>query len=171
LHIETQTFSAVSSQSFNDVFSSTYDNYRIIWNNDATVNSGAQINMRMRVSGSDNSSANYNFSLFYQNPFTLNTVSSARTNSDNSGSVTSGYFGRIDNDGNTSHTVIDMHNPFNTLKTTYQGLSVFSDGASTLFQGFLQGSLTVTTSYTGFSLLAGSGNFGGVVSIYGYAKV
>jgi hypothetical protein len=62
--INTTSFSAVSSQSFDDVFSATYDNYKIFYRYlKATTTSDAQL--RMRVSGADNTSANYKYHYGY----------------------------------------------------------------------------------------------------------
>jgi len=53
----TVTFSGCSSVSLNDVFSATYDDYKIVIN---VESAGApELGIRMRVSGSDNSSSIY----------------------------------------------------------------------------------------------------------------
>ncbi len=54
--LNTTSFSAVSSQSVNDVFSATYENYFLLVR---TTASSDNINIRMRVSGSDDSTSNY----------------------------------------------------------------------------------------------------------------
>jgi hypothetical protein len=55
--ISTTTFSAVASQSINDVFSATYDNYFIQGN--FTPASGQEIYYRLRVAGADATGSNY----------------------------------------------------------------------------------------------------------------
>jgi hypothetical protein len=63
--INTTTLSAVSSQSFNDVFSATYNNYYIQMTLNGSTTS-QDVNLRLRVSGADNSSANYSRSNLFQ---------------------------------------------------------------------------------------------------------
>jgi len=53
--LNTTSFSAVSSQSINDVFSASYDNYFVTV--DGTITSTEIMNLRMRVGGVDNSTA------------------------------------------------------------------------------------------------------------------
>ena len=47
---------------------------------------------------------------------------------------------------------------------------MFSDAASRFYPGFATGQMTVTTSYTGFTIISSSGNIGGTISVYGYNK-
>jgi hypothetical protein len=67
----TVTFSAVSSVSLNDVFSSTYNHYRIVSDIQTSV-ANPELDFRYRVSGSDNSTSNYYFTGFYS--FSSDTV-------------------------------------------------------------------------------------------------
>jgi hypothetical protein len=55
--LNTTSFSGVSSQTFNDVFSTTYDNYKIIYA--AEAGSTVSNTIRLRVSGTDASGADY----------------------------------------------------------------------------------------------------------------
>ncbi len=56
--LNTTSFSAVSSQSINDVFSATYDHYKLkLWFFGASA-SGA-LSFRYRVGGADNTTSNY----------------------------------------------------------------------------------------------------------------
>ena len=54
--LNTTSFTAVASQSINDVFSATYDFYRIIGNLTGSA-AAADLSFRLRVSGADNSSS------------------------------------------------------------------------------------------------------------------
>ena len=60
----TISLTASSSVSINDVFSASYDNYLVKITIKIVGGSGGDINLRMRVSGTDNSSANYNEQYF-----------------------------------------------------------------------------------------------------------
>jgi hypothetical protein len=157
--LSTVSFSAVASQSFNDVFSADYDNYKVVANIISLTGTNDQlINFRMRVAGADNSSNNYENGEFY-----VGLLSSTAFGSGNSVLLSSGKFGSIrQTEGN--YTEATFFDPFNTAYTRFIGNS---GGA------FLQTNavaLTVTTSYTGFSVIPSSGNMTGTVSIYGLAK-
>jgi hypothetical protein len=68
--LDTTTFSAQSSVSFDDVFSATYDNYLIhIANTGSTT--AVDVLMRLRAAGVDNSSANYSRSSIFQSSTTV----------------------------------------------------------------------------------------------------
>jgi hypothetical protein len=166
--LNTTSFSGVASQSFNDVFSATYDNYRIIYADDQTTGSG-DLRLRLRVGGTDNSSANYNYSYAYQaGNASANTLNSQRVNNANTANETFAYIGGINSTGGCAYTVLDILNPFLTKRTGWQGLNLFTTTGTNLISGDLNGNISVTTSYTGLTLLVSTGNFGGKVSIYGY---
>jgi hypothetical protein len=57
--IASQSFTAASSVSFNNVFSATYANYLIVPNINVTSGGGIAVTGRLRVSGSDASGSNY----------------------------------------------------------------------------------------------------------------
>jgi hypothetical protein len=157
--IATSTFSAAASHSVNNCFTSTYTNYRIVADYDST-DVGDNLNLRMRVSGSDNSTAgNYRSSGFYTNWDSVSTGGIASGTS-----ATSMTVGNVSNVSRLS-TTFDMCNPFATEETTFQGISL--GGAGTIYRG---GKTTVTTSYDGFTLIPAAGNMTGTVSVYGYAK-
>jgi hypothetical protein len=77
--LNTTSFSGVSSQSVNDVFSATYDEYLIQLNGKGST--GAGVLFRLRASGSDATNATYN----YQNFVASSTsVSGSRSNTQTS---------------------------------------------------------------------------------------
>jgi hypothetical protein len=55
--VNTTTFSAVSSVEINDCFSADFQNYKIVWS--ITPSTTANISVRLRVGGVDNSTSNY----------------------------------------------------------------------------------------------------------------
>jgi len=156
--INTTSFSAVASQSINDVFNATYDNYRIIVKITSASNDQAELRFRARVSASDNSSNNYVVGNLYVG-VTDNNVAS------NTNNATISFFGlgNYDSVVGSGHSV-DLYNPFATQNTQ---LTANATGSILLALG---GSMTVTTSYTGFTLLASAGTITGNVSVYGYNK-
>ena len=152
--LNTTSFSAVSSQSINNVFTSTYKNYRIFIN--AKHAADADLTMRVRASGTDLSSANS----YYYGRYYVGETSSLAAGSNNQTLDTSWTLNRVGTW--SSHIVIDIANPQATEVTT---ASIFSSG------GYLQvigGSLNNnTTSYDGFTIITG-GSMTGSVSVYGY---
>jgi hypothetical protein len=151
------TFSGASSVSLNDVFSATYTNYLIL---PLVTGSGSiDVNMRLRVSGADNSSANY-----------------ARQTLDSSGTTTGSSRNTAEtswtgimalNSTTRTPTPIQLFQPFEAHNTTAISTRLGAISGNIEFRNVAHG-LSVTTSYTGFTLIAQSGTITGVVSVYGY---
>lgn len=158
--LNTTSFSGVSSVSVNDVFSATYERYLILPNLIGTAN--GKLNMRMRVSGSDNSSTNYRQQSL--NP------SAANLNSGRVTGQTSWQIGRMHSEAAIyTYTRTEIQNPFETTYTA--GFSQWSDAITgNIDFGTASLGLDVTTSYTGFTLLAENGNMTGSVRVYGYSE-
>ena len=158
--INTTSFSGVSSQSVNDVFSTTYDNYRIYFQN-LTNSSSGDIRLRWRVSGADNTTTNYK-SAGQQNGTDNSTASVGQTSQT---SIRIGYF---TSGSNNFLTGIDVLNPFLTFPTgTFN--SAF-DGGGAGFSTVTTSLFNATTSFTGFTVFPASGNISGSVSVYGFNK-
>jgi len=153
----TVSFSGVSTVSLNDVFSTTYDNYRILIN--ATGSTGANVVIRYRVSGSDNSTANYNEQSVVANG---TSITAARATGATSSSVMV-----IRNPDPASADVV-LSNPFLTSKTLY--ISNGNEPETGVFWRIFNGLFNATTSFTGFSLIPNSGTMTGTVSVYGFNK-
>lgn len=156
--ISTTSFSSVASQSINDVFSSTYTNYKIIVNCATSINT--QLDWRFRVSGSDDSNANYNFNRIEANGASTLTATGSY-------SQTSGGIAYI---ATTQGAVcLEVFNPQASRPTFWHGLSA-QFATSSFNRVNFAGAYNGTTSFTGFTLLPASGNITGEVSVYGYAK-
>ena len=151
--ISTTTMSAVASQPINDVFSTTYDNYRILIN--ATTLTGT-LTMRFRVAGADNSTSNYKMDLYGATLWT----NSAYGGYQESGSTNFNVVA----ESSPASISLDILNPFATQKTFLHGQTSQNDRGRSY-----QGIFDATTSFTGFSLIP-STNITGTVSVYGYAK-
>jgi hypothetical protein len=161
--LNTTNFSGVGSQSINDVFSATYTNYRIVFSGVNTTTQNDLL-LRLRVSGADNDSANYYWS---------KTGFSYTNASDSFGPnalQTAIAIGLVSSSGN-SYTSIDVSEPFSAKNTgtiaTYQARL---GTAATFTSGVVGGQMSVTTSYTGFTILPAGGTMTGSVSVYGYNK-
>lgn len=157
--LNTTSFSAVASQSITSVFSSTYDNYRIVC--DFIGSTGTNNNMRLRTA-SDDTSANYMRQYIYS---ASTTVAGARSNSQ-----TTWLLG--DHDGtNRTVNVIDLIAP-NLAQVTggVHFASMFYNSSTA--NAWLQNGLghNSSTQFTGFTIYPSSGTITGTVSVYGYNK-
>jgi hypothetical protein len=167
--LNTTSFSAVASQSINDVFSSTYTNYKILFElTNCTVD--GSLGLRMRTGGADASGSNtYLFAGgFY-------------TSGSTAGAYASNGGTRVDlfdlDGGGSSGGVgvytasIDLHNP---------NLSEYSVGnylaSATATDGTYRGHYgnfwhVVESPYTGFTILHSSpGTITGQIQVFGYNK-
>lgn len=155
------TFSSVTSISVNNVFSATYDNYLIEFISTTTLNVGAR--MRLRVSGSDNTTSNYN-SKYVFNGWTVNAPAT----------TTSFFFPEFGGDlANAPENIcaIQIFSPFLTEKTFGRGSGFnSSNGNFTLNELFYQ--FNATTSFTGFTIeqTSGAASISGKVRVYGLAN-
>jgi hypothetical protein len=158
--IHTESFTAQSSISVNSKFSATYDNYVVRFNN-VTASTNTSINMRMRASGSDESSSNYKAQYL---EILGTTVQGSRTTTATSFTtvtyINTTYMG--------AH-IFELVNPFNTVVTS--GATIQPNTSAGNIEGYVTSfGLNTTTSYDGLTVFTGSGNMTGSFSIYGYAK-
>jgi len=157
--INTTSFSGVSSQSINDVFSATYNNYRIVChiNNTSTADG---LLMRLRVSGADNTTANYNYARTESN-------SSATANRYGAGQ-TSFDVNSTDDGGLAVGFVLDLEAPFAANHTVGQ-INVMGQNSSGAYSSRVGGYVfSATTSFTGYTVYPGSGTITGSISTYAY---
>jgi hypothetical protein len=156
--INTTTLSAVSSQSFNDVFSATYNNYLIhIQVTGSTT--ATDVNFRLRVASVDNSSANYSRSSLFQSS---TTISGQRVTAQ---TQWPGIVGAISTDRQYGDLTV-----FNPFATQFTGAiaNTFDLPSGNINQSRRTYGTTVTTSYTGFTIYPTTGTITGTVSVYGY---
>lgn len=155
------SFAGVNGLSLNDVFSSSYDNYRIMF----TITSGnANIGLRFRVSGSDNFSSQYLY-----NYFEANFSSSTTANQQGGGTATSIDVGS-NVTGYASASVIDVFGPYRSdFPSATTHLRVRANSGTAGLAAFGGGLMTVNTSYTGFTIFTSNGsNMDGAIRVYGY---
>jgi hypothetical protein len=147
--------SAVSTQNMNDIFSSTYKYYKIVWS--VVMSDAAELQFRLRVSGSD-ATTNYNISqLQVQSGGTV--AGSVETAI---GAIPASYGATS---GIKSGEMI-VFNPFTATKTgiNYQH---YSENARSGTTGGLH---TDATSYTGCSFYPATGTITGEISVYGFNR-
>jgi hypothetical protein len=160
IHIKEQTWSAVSSVNINDIFSSTYTHYKIIMTYSSSAGD-SELSMRYRVSGADDTSANY------QNQRLI--VDAANTPAANrSAGATSNRFAIQ----NTNENVIEatIFNPFLAARTYYssEGSYVNAEGTGETRLVIYGGTFRNSTSFTGMTLIPGSGTTTGKINVWGY---
>jgi hypothetical protein len=161
VHIETQSVTNVAAASFNNVFSGTYNTYKIIINGQSAGGGTHAINFRLRASGSDNSTTNYHRQRLTVSDTTLTGLRSASQNLFEVGNFRT----------QPKNIVLEVGNPFNAIPTTFHNLQ--TDYASdTLSQPSIfihNGDFSSSTIFDGFSVLSAS-NFTGFISVFGYRK-
>ena len=157
--LNTTSFSAVSSQSVNDVFSTTYNSYRVIVKVPSHSTTGS-LTYRFRVSGADDSNSAYK-----QGGYVVgleSAVGSFQSNSTTTSFLMSDYI----SGSYPTFVVMDIHQPFSAAPKNVLTFATFNDG---VYKGLTRNAMFVnSTSFTGFSLLASAGNVTGSVSTYGY---
>ena len=145
---------AVSSIAVTSVFSSTYDNYKImISGGTSSANNVLYLQLGSTVTG-------------YYAGYTRVTYSTGAASlvADNNGT----NFTRIGaSNTNGMHSNFDILAP-NLAKNTFVG-GFFIDNATASSAGSFGGFLNDTTAYTGFTILMNTGNLtGGTIRVYGY---
>ena len=165
--LNTTTFSGVSSTSLAaSTFTSAYTNYQLIVNLTNFSVTG-DLRIRLRASGTDNSSAVYGNSNFYaQAPGGTNGLAT----NDNTNSLW--LVGYMDSTSLATRLVLDIFDPCTTIQTS--AFSRFVRNQSTTNGslewrngGHVHGG---TTSFDSLTISPASGNMTGSYSIFGYNK-
>ncbi len=153
--INASTLSSATSLSLNNVFSATYNNYLILFNG-GFVAGTTDVNIRLRSSASDNTSANYCFAQTRSNTSSVATQQGA-----------SGVNEWIMLTGSTSNNsfAIDVFAPFTSgIKTTFNGTFL---ARSNDRGGSVTGFFDLTSSFDGFTIYFTNACIG-TLSVYGY---
>ena len=157
--LNTTSFSGVASQSVNNVFSATYQNYLINFEAEQTTGTPT-IGFRLRVGGVDDTSSNYIYSITG-----LNTTPA--TDNLNAASQSSALFTRALNAFRFAANM-NFFNPALAVRTSFtsisQGLS--ASGVIGSFTG--AGSLNINTAFDGITFIASTGTMTGTIRVYGY---
>jgi hypothetical protein len=155
--IKTQSFSAASSVSVDDVFSSTYENYCLIINLVSSASDNI-LRLRLRVSSTDASGTDY----AYQ---TLNAINTTVSAGRGTGQTSWDIFRQ---DTSYNGGIAYIYRPNVAATTQYSSTGAWSlDNARINLNG---GSHGLSTAYTGFSLIPNSGTITGQISTYGINK-
>lgn len=155
--IDTEIFTTVTSVSVDNLFSSTYKNYRLVLTINTSSVTGDNLLLRFRTATSpaDITAANYQYAWH---------VSSFNNTQSDSGAT--GQTSALNLSVSDIKMVMDIHNPFEAIVTTF---NFNSSSSASSFVG--SGQYNATTSAGGLTILtAGTSNLTGVLSVYGYKE-
>ena len=156
--------SGSSSQAFDNVFTSTYENYLVLVEQCFGSSAGARLRFQYRYAGPTTQSASYYGSFVYANPATSAVAAMVVDNNAASAGLciwnisTSAGAARLDISG---VAVSATQKPV-ALAQVGDGFSAWVASG-----GFIQ---DVARNYTGFILTPSTGTFTANVSVYGYGK-
>jgi len=156
--LNTTSFSAVSAQTLDSIFTSTYENYKIILEMTTCTNQ-TSCEFRFRSSGSTISTNDYNYGETRYN-----------WNSAGFGAYDYGVSVSKINIGETASSQpmrieAEVFSPQSSNKPF-----VFAVCANNAFGLTTQGFVNLTTAFDGFTVYPGAGTFTGTVYVYGYQK-
>jgi len=154
--LNTTTFSAQSSVSINNVFTSSYENYQIVYT--LTTDYGANLNLRIRASGTDYTTATQCATVIERASTGFTTGAST---------VDSGaYLGFARQ--SKSAGIINIYSP--QLAATETALTSntlnFTSGYHSNWLNMC--AFNTTSSYDGFTMFLNIGTMTGTIKIYGY---
>jgi hypothetical protein len=157
-------YTASVAVNINNVFTTTYDNYRVYVVDDGSAGGTVTFSIKLRASGSD-TTTNYQS----QKLSASNTTVSASKNDLGNDEIFLG-------DGGSSTfpkspLIFDINSPFTTTFTSVVGAAYLSRdvSASSPILQMVSGAHTAATSFDGFTLILGNSSSGSIY-IYGYAK-
>ena len=154
VHIATETFSGVSSVSLNNVFTSEFDNYRVLINAQ-TASGTVAFYIRLRASGVDATTANYDVASIY--------VSTSSTTGPNACAV-GATFGQLQGIASTASSyTMDIMTPYLARRTFTMGQWLYGQ-----YFGPNSNMHTLANSYDGFTIYPASSTITGTIRVYGY---
>lgn len=152
-------FTGVTSISLNGVFSSVYDNYRIVTRITAATGSGFT-NFRLRVGTTDTVGTAY----FQAGIGTRTSGATLSLANLSAGSWIPSY---IFTSSSISASTMELYSP-QIANLTMFNLNAFSQDGTSALQSSLGGYHSSTTLFDGFTLSATAGNITGTIQVFGY---
>lgn len=147
--------SAVSSVTISNVFSSTYDNYQVVF-------AGGTATTTSNILLSFGSTTTEYYGSYYYDLYTGAATGTARTN--NGASLTIGSLGGVF--AGRQHTTFTIASPNKAERTTVSG---FNYGGG--YSGWFGGEQYSDTVFTSFKIAPFAGTItGGTITVYGYRK-
>jgi hypothetical protein len=159
--ISSVTFAAASAVSMNNVFTSDFTNYRIVFHIFGGTNAST-MTMRLRAAGTDATSNVYKWSYLGYNNVAGNEAGQ------NTG--TSSWTVLTDQGNDSSFGAYDIMGPQVASTTQIIGSGTRLNASNNIGYLTLGGAHSANTSYDGFTLLAATGTIQAIVNVYGYRK-
>jgi hypothetical protein len=160
--VTSQTFTNAASVSFNNCFTSANDMYRVMVRTFASGATGVILNMRLRVSGTDNSATNY----FLGSKGRSSAAADINIENTSATSWTPLYIGF-----GANNFSMDVMEPATASRTsiTGSGTGINAVGGNTYVHSAFSGVHSASSAFDGFSLFPTSPTtFTGVVRVYKY---
>ena len=156
--IKTEAFSAVTTINLNNVFSASYDNYKVmLWFNGASASGVATF--RYRVNNADDSTANYARQYLVAGSTAISAARESGATSHSINNIQTNYH----------YTEFDIFNPFVTGYTTQLVREYYRADQNQTSEYWVKGNIfQQTTSFTGFSILSSGANITGKLQVFGY---
>ena len=155
VYIGKTTFSAASSVTLDNVFTSTFDNYQLVLN---ITNGGTNVDLNMRFlkasDGSEETAASYTYSNQVWNPG----GTASLTGVTGSTAFIAGYI------GNEIGMNANITNPFATKHTGFTSFRIDTHD----YMGMNHCNLKTSTSYRGIKITGAGTNMTGTMYVYGY---
>jgi hypothetical protein len=155
VHISTSAFTTQTTVSFDNVFTSTYENYIILGTLLSSV-ANPVFNVRLRAGGSDNTNATYQKQQLNSSGTTVNGARSANQ--------TAYAFSFVAD--SSSVFQLNVFSPQQTKKTGMLGQ--IDEQITSGVIAITSGGFSATTAFDGISFFPASGNITGNIRIYGY---
>jgi hypothetical protein len=147
-------FSSCETLSLNGVFTTDYDNYMVVFRHSSSASTA--LLGRLRASGTDASGTNYTRQYIWANG---TSVTAARDVTETAARV--GAAANVQRGGDALY----VYGPFLAQPTAFRYVGVYPDTNASIFDAASTHSLS--TSYDGLTVYPASGNFSGLVSVYG----
>jgi hypothetical protein len=159
--LNTTSFSGVSSQIISNVFSASYDNYEICFNN-ITATADSWVAIQMRAGSTTETSSNY----YMQGLYAYSGTASASRNTSMTSWLNVHY---VQTTAVSNTSILRVTTPFQAKPTMAINPYSVSGNSTSAFEGGMRiWSLNTNTSYDSFVISGGT--FTGSISVYGYNK-
>lgn len=166
VYVGASSFTNQASHTFNNIFTLTYDHYRVIFQMTPNPNTSAYAAFRMVDAGGTIQTTNYTAKSIW-----MNISNSTIGFNDYDLSFVNAPIGPL------SSTIpgavsLDIYNPrVSTLQTSWNGISTAQQTGVANYTAFIGGQHQVAAAYTGLNVITRTGqNISGSITVYGYRK-
>ena len=159
--LNTTSFSGVSSQSLSaNTFTSTYENYKLIFTFTALSASNQTITMKLRASGTDSSTGYYFERVRNEN----GSITGTRFSNNDTF-----FVGSYDSTSpSRNYKEVNLYSPQLAVLTSYNSTGNYVSADASLKTETMGGYHSSATAYDSISIIPSSGTMTGTVRVYGY---